>query len=87
MLFRSEIPEVVSTAEAGSGPSEFVGRAGGTGPQDAHEEDPLPRLERVHPEDLDGRVVIEEHRGDDALSHEDLGGHLDRHSPEWHGYT
>ncbi len=81
-----EISQVVSTAEPVSSREEFVPGATRTASEDADEEEPLARLERVHPQDLDRLVVIEEDPGDDALLDQDVRGHLDRHTPEGHRY-
>jgi len=81
-----EISQVVSTAEPVSSREEFVPGATRTASEDAHEEEPLARLERAHPQDLDRLVLIEEDPGVDALRDQDLRGHLDRHKPEGHRY-
>ncbi len=81
-----EVSQVISTAEPVSSSEKFVRGATRTASENAHEEEALARLERVHPQNLDRLVVIEEDPGDDALSDEDLRGHLDRHTPEGHRY-
>ena len=81
-----EISQVISTAEPVSSSKKFVRGATRAASENAHEEEALARLERVHPQDLDRLVVIEKDPWDDALLDQDVRGHLDRHTPEGHRY-
>ena len=69
-----------------AGPHDVVDRSRWAGPHDAHEQDALPRLERVHMQDLNGLVVAEEAGGDDAFPDEQVDRHADGDAPQGHGY-